>query len=105
MENITQLAWFYLFLLWSVLTLAFITPKSWTLLGRYLPEGLMMRSLEWLWRVVIMGFLGAWLDSLTWVKPHTAPLEPAFYLGFITISIVLTLPALVYYFAVTNRLK
>lgn len=105
MTSITQLAWFYLFLLWSALTLAFITPRGWTLLGRFYGESLTLRWAEWAWRIILFGFIGALFDSATWVKPHSATTEPAFYLAYITICIVLTLPALVYYFAVTNRLK
>lgn len=103
--DISQLAWFYLFLLWSALTLAFITPKNWTILGHFLPEGLPFRVGEWAWRAGLFAALGTLFDTTTWVKPHTATTEPAFYLAYLTICIVITLPALVYYFAVTNRLK
>lgn len=105
MASMPQLAWLYLFLLWSALTLAFITPKAWTLLGRFMPEGLPLRSAEWAWRALLFAALGSGLDAATWAKPHTATTEPAFYLAYLTICIVITLPALVYYFAVTNRLK
>jgi hypothetical protein len=105
MTSITQLAWFYLFMLWSALTLAFIAPRSWTVLGRFYAESLALRGAEWGSRVILFGFIGALFDSATWVKPHSATTEPAFYLAYLTICIVITLPALAYYFVVTNRLK
>ena len=103
--DIAQLAWFYLFLLWSALTLAFITPRNWTLLGRFYGESLALRWAEWGWRTILFAIIGGAFDAATWVKPHSATTEPAFYLAYLTICIVITLPALVYYFAVTNRLK
>lgn len=104
MTSLSHLAFFYIFLLWSALTLAFITPKSWTLLGYFMPEGLALRGLEWLWRWVVFVLLGFGFDAATWAQPHAPAQEPAFYLAALTLGLVLTLPSLVYYFVVTKRL-
>jgi len=89
--NLPLLAWLYI-VIWAL-----VLNACWLITLPQKFSALPWRAGLWFSCIALLLAVGAWLDTMTYLKPHSAYINWEFYATFIIISALISSPSFLYF--------